>query len=27
MAMALQETYTSFNRLVTALRRFKYPGS
>lgn len=27
MAAALQETYTSFNRLVTALRRFKYPGS
>lgn len=27
MAVALQETYTSFNRLVTALRRFKYPGS
>lgn len=27
MAVAFQETYTSFNRLVNALRRFKYPNS
>jgi len=27
MYAAYTETYTSFNRLVMALRRFKYPGS
>lgn len=27
MVGAFQETFTSFNRLVTALRRFKYAGS
>lgn len=27
MYAAYRETYTSFNRLVMALRRFKYPGS
>ncbi len=27
MIAAYQETFTSFNRLVTALRRYSYPGS